>query len=691
MTQRRNWGFVLTALIALAAGAYAQDAPAASAELPVTRLVLFTSGVGYFEHAGVVTGDRVLDLEVSATDMDDVLQSLVVQDLDGGSIRPVTYPTRDPLERILGGYALDLSGNPSLAQLLVQARGERVAVQAGTDLEGALVNVERVERAEGEVETVLTLHTDTGLARISLAEIRTLRFLDERVQAELDAALGALVDHRGDETRTLRISFEGDGDRRVRIGYVREMPVWKTSYRLVLGDDGRADLQGWAIVDNPTGTELRDVDLAFVAGQPISFVTSLYQPVYANRPRVEVSTAPSVVPPLYQEEFAGEALQDVAESAAAPSPAADAASFGRAAPQLANAGVAALAQGARTGATFVYDVTEPVTVGRYESALVPIVNQPIAAERLSIFTPGVVDQRPLRGVRIDNDTGLHLAAGTLTVFDAGGFTGNARMADLLPGGSRILTFAVDLETSVSTTSGAQPEQVTRVAIVDGVLTAEVRARSTTEYRIDRVVDEPGFLIVEHPKRPGFDVVAPKPAPVETDAFFRFGVAFAERAAEAAAPDDDAAASDSVPIHLACDPDAACVLEVVMERVESRMLSFGNVTPDQIAFWLENVELSDDDRDTLQRVQSLKQRIVALDREIAARESRLSEIAQEQNRIRQNMGALDRNSSLYRRYVADLEEQEDEIDALQAELEDLREQRRALQGELDDLLRSLAPG
>ena len=689
MTQRRNWGFVLTALIALLAGAHAQDAPAASADLPVTRLVLFTSGVGYFEHAGVVTGDRVLDLEVSAGDMDDVLQSLVVQDLDGGSIRPVTYPTRDPLERILGAYALDLSGNPSLAQLLVQARGERMAVQAGTDLEGALVNVERVERADGEVETVLTLHTADGLARIALAEIRTLRFLDERVQAELEAALGALVDHRGDETRTLRISFEGDGERRVRIGYVREMPVWKTSYRLVLGDDGRADLQGWAIVDNPTGTELRDVDLAFVAGQPISFVTSLYQPVYADRPRVEVSTAPSVVPPLYQEEFAGEALQDVAESAAAPSPAADAASFGRAAPQLANAGVDALAQGARTGATFVYDVTEPVTVGRYESALVPIVNQPISAERLSIFTPGVVDQRPLRGVRIDNDTGLHLAAGTLTVFDAGGFTGNARMADLLPGGSRILTFAVDLETSVSTTSGAEPEQVTRVAIVDGVLTAEVRARSTTEYRIDRVTDEPGFLVVEHPKRPGFDVVAPEPAPTETDALYRFGVVFGQGVADVAAPDTDTA--DHVPTHVACDVDGACVLEVVMERVESRMLSFGNVTPDQIAFWLENVELSDDDRDTLQRVQSLKQQIVALDREIAARETRLSEIAQEQNRIRQNMGALDRNSSLYRRYVADLEEQEDEIDALQMELEDLRERRRALQGQLDDVLRSLAAG
>lgn len=675
--------------------ALAQNDLPPTAELPVTRLVLFTSGVGYFEHAGTVTGDQTLDLTVGTEDMDDVLQSLVLQDLDGGSIRPVRYPSRDPLARILGGYALDLSGNPSLAELLVQARGERLTVEASSTFEGALVNVERVDQADGEHEVYLTLHADDGLVRVRLAEVARIQFQDERLQDELEAALGALSSHAGDDARTLRLAFEGDGERRVRIGYVQEMPVWKTSYRLVLGANGTADLQGWAIVDNPTATALTDVDLAFVAGQPISFVTSLYEPVYADRPRVGVATAPGIVPPLYEQEFAQERSRDAAaESAAAPAPSADAVSFGAAEPpSLADAGVSALAEGARTGATFVYRVSEPVTVGRYESAMVPIVNQPIEAHRLSIFTPGVLGDRPLRGVRMVNDTGLHLAAGTVTVFDQGGFTGNARMADLLPDASRILTFAVDLDVTVAATSEAQPEQISAVEIVNGLISTEVRSRVTTEYQVAVPKSEPGFLIVEHPKRAGFDVVSPEPAPVETSTAYRFGVAFGSEVADAptnAGATDALGENRAVPTHLRCNADEACALEIVTERVESRTLAFGNVTPDQIFFWLENVELSDADRTTLQSVMELQRRIVALDRDIAAHEARLAEIAREQDRIRSNMGALDRNSSLYRRYVSDLEEQEDQIELIRRELEDLRMQRAELQNGLDDLVAALAP-
>ncbi|HLU82485.1 MAG TPA: hypothetical protein VKZ43_03705, partial [Trueperaceae bacterium] len=118
--------FLLTALAgsATAQDAAAQGAAMQAANLPVTRVVLFTNGVGYFEHEGTVTGDQVLDLVVAPAEMDDLLQSLVLQDFGGGSIEPVRYDSRDPLGRILGSYSIDLSGNPTLAQILAQARGE---------------------------------------------------------------------------------------------------------------------------------------------------------------------------------------------------------------------------------------------------------------------------------------------------------------------------------------------------------------------------------------------------------------------------------------------------------------------------------------------------------------------------------------------------------------------------------------
>jgi hypothetical protein len=104
---------------------------AGSLDLPVTRVVLSTAGVGYFEHAGTDRRRRGARAARRSDQMDDLLQSLVLQDLDGGRVRPVRYGSRDPLGRILASYALDLSGNPSLAELLVQARGEPLTLRDG--------------------------------------------------------------------------------------------------------------------------------------------------------------------------------------------------------------------------------------------------------------------------------------------------------------------------------------------------------------------------------------------------------------------------------------------------------------------------------------------------------------------------------------------------------------------------------
>jgi hypothetical protein len=148
------------------------------------------------------------------------------------------------------------------------------------------VNVERTTTDDGGQVMHLTVSTPEGLTRVDLADVRDLRFEREALRADLEAALAALAASRDGDANVVRLRFEGEGERRVRVGYVREMPVWKPSYRLVLRDDGRADLQGWAIFDNPTHLDLVDVEIAFVAGRPISFISELFEPVYVERRRV---------------------------------------------------------------------------------------------------------------------------------------------------------------------------------------------------------------------------------------------------------------------------------------------------------------------------------------------------------------------------------------------------------------------
>lgn len=682
-------GLVLATFLALApnvAGAQAATAHDASpADLPITRVVLFTNGVGYFEHEGVVSGTQELALDVPVEQMDDLLQSLVVQDFGGGSIRPVRYGSRDPLARILDGYDIDLSGNPTLIEVLGQARGERVRLAATQDLEGTIVGVERVTLVDAEPRAYLTLLTTTGLRRVALDEVREITFENEALRAQIDAALAAIAQYRAGDETPVRLRFEGQGERRVKIGYVREMPVWKTSYRLVLDDDGNADLQGWAIFDNPTDLDLEDVRVAFVAGQPISFITSLYEPVYVTRQRVAVSVAASIVPGADAGQFAPSAQIDGRGGAPAMAmeSAADAV-FGAvaAAPRLAGAGVEAMASGVAFGATFAYVVDEPVSVGRHESAMVPIVVAPIEARRLSSFDPAVLPANPLHAVRLVNDTGLHLAAGTVTVFDEGGFVGTALLSDLVPGDERMLSYAVDLDLALDASDVRSTDQLTAAAIRGGFLEVQQLRRVTARVQIEPRGEVNRFLVVEVPRQSGFEVIAPTPAPPITATAYRFGVAVVTGDAEA--PSDDA-----VPTHLTCRSGDACMLEVVLERVDTQRLVIANVTSDQIVAYLENVTLSAEDRATLQRIVELQRQIAGLDRGVADAQRRIDAIYQEQNRIRQNMAALDRTSDLYRRYVGQLDEQEDELAALNARIEELLSERGDVQQDLDDLVQGLA--
>ncbi len=659
----------LLLLVLAAPLAAAQSDPPGSAELPVTRVVLFTTGVGYFEHAGTVVGDQEVELRVATEHMDDLLQSLVLADLDGGSVRPVRYGARDPLGRVLGSFALDLSGDPTLAQLLGQARGEALRVETDVVVEGTLVNVERTTTGEGEPRTLLTLASADGLRRVALEEVRTLRFENEALRAELDAALASIARARDAETQTVTLRFEGTGERRVRVGYVREMPVWKATYRLVLGDDGRADLQGWAIFDNPTRLDLVDVEVAFVAGRPVSFVSALFEPVYAPRARVEAAVAEALAPEADGAAFGAAELRGALAPApmAMESAAADFAASG--------GGVEAMADGSATGATFAYRVREPVSVGRFESVLVPILTADVEAPRAS-FHDGTAGRAPLQAVRLVNDTGLHLAAGPVALFDAGGFVGNALLGDVPAGDERWLSHAVDLGLEVTTETSGEPEALVSVLLRGGTVETAHRLRLRTTVRVSGI-DEARFLIVELPRRAGYEVVAPTPAPAETADALRFGLALAGAEGDA-----------TVPTHVECAATERCTLEVVFERVERRTVALGFTDPQQVGLYLQNADLSADDRAVFERYLDLQGQLVALERAAAEARGRLDAVFRDQERVRQNMATLDRNSALYRRYLADLEAQEDEVDALEVRLADLADERRTVQEAVDALVAGL---
>ncbi len=665
-------------LVSLSASGVAQENPSQlpryreigeTLALPVTVVNLFTSGVGYFQHDGTIEGDAEITLTFSTEDVNDLLKSLVLQDFDGGTVEAVTYPSQDPLARILGSFSLNIADNPSLAELMNRARGAQVNVEGELVASGTISGVEyRTRRTETgtEQEAILNLLTADGLRQIPFAGMRSIRFTDGELQRELESALAVIAENRREDRKSITIRFSGTGERRVRIGYVRAVPVWKTSYRVVLGADGTAQLQGWAIVENTGEADWTGVSLGLVSGRPISFVMDLYSPIYTSRPRVQPEFGSTVAPQQYARDVApAPARSSARESGAlAMESVADAeffASPSRAepAPIDLGAGVAAAAS-LESGA--VYRVDHPVSIPRRGAALIPIVSRSIPAERLAIYDAMVLSDRALAAVELTNSTELQLPAGPATIFDGANYAGDARLPELIAGEDRLVSYAVDLGSTVLMRRDPTSARTTRVRVVNGVIDITRREALTTEYVIERISDDEMAHIVIHPKRSGWEVTSSVEPTGETSSELRYRVTVGAGESE--------------------------TLTVTEERLLSQQIGLSGIRDDQIVFYLNEETIDADSARALERIRTLRGRLAERERARREIEQEISTIYREQERIRSNLEVLEADTDLYRRFLETLGAQEDRLELLQRRLREAQAEEQTARKALQEYIESL---
>lgn len=279
--------FVLAGAFTLAA----QEAAPPAADLPVRRVVLYKAGIGYFEHLGTVRDNQRINIRFTSAQLDDVLKSLTTIDLGKGQVTGISYGSVAPFEKRLESLRLPLGGETSTMQVLNALRGVTVEVSSGAAVvSGRLLSVE--ERTEMRGETMVSrpmfsLLTSTGEVRLfELSPAVQVRIADRDLRGELGRYLDVVGSAREQDLRSLTISTSGAGERQLFVSYVSEVPIWKSTYRLVMPDKGKPFLQGWAIVDNTVGEDWTNVELSLVAGAPQSFIQQLSQPYFGRRPVV---------------------------------------------------------------------------------------------------------------------------------------------------------------------------------------------------------------------------------------------------------------------------------------------------------------------------------------------------------------------------------------------------------------------
>ena len=685
----------------------------AAASLPIRRVALYKNGVGFFEHVGEVHGSERVSIDFTTAQLNDVLQTLTAIDLGGGHVTGAGYNSTTPVEQQLRSLPLSLDANAQAQDFYAAIRGARVEVTGeGAPIAGRILNVEVREmqpNGKGDDAPVqsrhfLTVVSDAGVVRtVELTGKTGVRLLDPALHADVNRYLQILGDNHREGLRHLTLTDSGAGARELRVSYISEVPVWKSTYRILFDNRSgagpkQATLQGWAVIDNTVGVDWNNVQLSLIAGAPQSFIQPISQPYYARRPEVGLPQEAQLTPQTHE---SGEVLDAMRGGAPAPAAAAGVAGMGSGRGfgsgsgnglgpgSGGNAGAGAYMVNGKqfepnvsyedsatasiqTNTTtssfddfFEYKLTDPVTILKNQSALVPILQTKIDVDPVTLYS--VSSRSALRALWVKNTSTLTLDRGSFSILESGNFSGQGLLDPIHPGERRLLSYAAD--TAVRVTPDGQPDhrtrRVTQVTVAKGILTQKTGEVAETEYLVHNAAPDTRTVIVEVPRLRGWELDS-EPKPEETTAdIYRYRVV--------------TRANETVRLH------------VGQRHTLLTRYALLNTSSQQLTALLQQEGDATRVAQALQPVFAAKQKVADLDAQLAADRGESSRIDTDQTRLRQNLQAL-KNSpqerALLKRYTAELNTQEDRLEALRKSTEALQAQRDAAQADLNRQVEAL---
>lgn len=491
--------------------------------LPITHMTLYKHGVGYYQRRGPVTGES-LKLTFRREEMDDLLKSLTVIDHSAGQVRGVDYDTPQSQAERLAGCSISLDDQRSLRDLLMALRGRAVQLllSDGGRETGLLVGLDEAEESPLKKSLISLLREGSEVViALPLSRIEGVEVRDETAAGDLRFFLQTALGQESHRSITIRLS---PGEHDLEVSYIAPAPTWRVSYRLVADDPGaespRALLQGWGIFDNRLEEDLTDISLSLTAGMPISFIYDLYTPHTPARPVVEDEDRVAAAPVMFEAAIAEAAPGEYYGRAAAPAPAPmmqRSAAPKRATAEAMAASVESAATGQALGELFQYTVQTPVTVGRGQSALVPIVSTTLGFKKDLIYNGAKMPTHPVATLRFDNSTGLTLERGPVTVLEQGEYVGEAVLPFTPDQAEAVISYAVELGVHVKEEIQSTTE-LQSLELKAGYLLQHVYNIRQTTYSLDNRTGQAKTVLIEHTRRGSytpFDTPEPAEKTLET--------------------------------------------------------------------------------------------------------------------------------------------------------------------------------
>jgi hypothetical protein len=763
--------------------------------LPVKRVVLYKNGVGYFEHSARVRGTQDLNIDFTTAQLNDVLNSLTVVDLGGGHVAGVRFNSVAPLGERLKALRLPLSEQTSRDDFLNALRGTRVEVHDGAASgAGRVLSVEtrKTVNLEGEELTEVTelsLVTDGGeLRTFELRPATSVRIADRDLSDDVGHYLNLIGSTKAMDLRRMTISATGEGERNVFVSYISEVPVWKSTYRILLPaqPEEKPLIQGWAVVDNTIGEDWKGIRLSLVAGAPQSFIQQISQPYYVRRPVLALPQSMTLTPQTHEMALVALLAPGAAEArgvgvgsgkgagigpgegsgvgggaytvgvvggvlsgttglegivrdqsgagvanarvtltntANGVSETTRADSGGHYRFQNVQAGDSTLtvespgfqrlamnnlrinagrmnevhptlsvgsatetvelteakewvsiperleeeqpeAEGKEIGDLFEYDIKQAVTIDKNQSALVPILQGHIEAEKVTLWNAD--SAAALRALWLTNTSGQTLDAGSFNVLEGDTFAGQGLLDAVHPGEKRLVSYAPDPALHVQVEENTSKKPISKIVINKGVMVTTREQRQSKTYKLFNADVTAREVIIEHPSHSPWKL-ADNLKPEESSAsYYRFRVKV--------------------------NPSESAQLVVEEHKPEKASLALTNLTSDQVEVLTEQQKVTPAMEQAFRHVLDQKNALADLDTQLQARQQEIDAIGADQARVRENMKALKGSAeekALIERYSHELNTQEDRLAALHSQISELKGKREQAAERLDRTLNEIS--
>ena len=647
---------------------------------------MYQSGVGYIERAATVDSDAIV-LRIRPDQINDILKSLTV--IDDGAVTvslPVDKATLDRLAQIP-----DQVKDGGVRALLDAFRGAHVAIRTRMrTYSGRIVGMESapacIDGMQSTRHTVTLLVGGHDLRAIDLADIRGVSLCDKTIAEGLQKSLNISLNEGNWKQIELTIHRSSGAPREVAVSYIVSMPVWKPAYRLILRDDDRALLQGWAVVSNVTGSDWNRIAFSVISGSPMSFTYDLYKPQFLERQDLTDRFSPKAAAPDVIASGYGRAEVKRAKSVPMPpqpmpmgsAPAMFGGPFGASAPGGAPApsspmcdmaspsGFSETADVAQVGSFDEFRISSEFTLKDGNTALVSLIQDEVEARDTCLvkmgdsqfdrFCRGWRQNKSTQTVELVNGDAAALDSGPITLYRNHAVIGEGFLSRTEKKATAYITYANEGRLTVSCVDSKQSKRYMLSFAGNGSITYQIVRTMHQTFRLESHIERPVTALLQFRRYTRWTPVDFPPKSVQSND------------------------SHTVPIQLKAEETLDSVLSMAQEN--TYQLDLANYSPsadpkndecilairDALAHGaipdaakadfvqcIEDLEMA---RQSSLKIESLSNR----SSEIAADQAQLTKSLQE---IKAASG--DESSPLYRQMVQRAENNEKELAAITSEL------------------------